>query len=330
MAELVSNYDSLLCDLDGVVYLGAKAIEHSVESLNRAQGMGLKIGYVTNNASRKPESMADQLNGFGLNVLPDEVIGSARAAAKMLAERIPTGSKVLVVGGDGLRSEVAALGFEIVEDATSVPAAVIQGFSPDLGWKHLAEASYAIQNGAIWLATNQDWTIPREGGIAPGNGTMVSAVHTAVGILPDFAGKPFRPIFDSAINQLGVIRPLFIGDRLDTDIRGANNYGMDSACVMTGIATRKELLAAKKEDRPRFILEDLRELFTEYPEVEKTKHGYKCKKSKVEIAGTQVMVTKGDPGSIDALRCATQLVWNSAVPIYGLEIDSRLYESGSK
>jgi glycerol-1-phosphatase len=329
VAALVSHYDSLLLDLDGVVYLGAKPVVHAVESINQAQSNGLKVGYVTNNASRKPESIAEQLVGFGLNVEPDEVIGSARAAVKMLSQRIPAGSKVLVVGGEGLRFEVEAAGFQIVETSTDQPAAVIQGFSPEVGWKHLAEASYAIQNGAIWLATNQDWTIPREAGIAPGNGTLVSAVHTAVGILPDFAGKPFRPIFDSAIDQLNISRPLFIGDRLDTDIRGANNFGIDSACVMTGIATRKELLSAKKEDRPKFIIGDLRELFAEYPAVKATKHGFKCNKTEVEIAGTQVMVSKGDPKSLDALRCATELIWSSKTPIYGLEVDSRLYESGS-
>lgn len=326
MARLIDAYDSLLLDLDGVVYLGNKAVEHAIESINRAEAEGFKIGYVTNNASRRPEVIAEQLSRFGLNVTADKVVGSARAAAKMLAERIPAGSKVLVVGGDGLSSEVEALGFQVVSEAANSPAAVIQGFSPDVGWKHLAEAAYAIQAGAIWLATNQDWTIPREGGIAPGNGTLVSAVHTAVGILPDFAGKPFRPIFQSAVEQLGVSRPLMIGDRLDTDIRGAVGFGIDSACVMTGVATRKELLAAKVEDRPTYILQDMRSLFEEYEFPKTTKHGMKLGKVEVEKLVTNVRVTKGDAGSLEALRCATQLIWNSPVPIYGLDVEPALYE----
>jgi glycerol-1-phosphatase len=325
VAAVVSSYDSVLFDLDGVVYLGKESIPFAVESINRVQEMGLKVGYVTNNSSRKADSISDQLVGFGLDANSAQVVGSARAGAKMLAERIPAGSKVLVIGGEGLAFEVRALGFELVESSKDAPIAVIQGFSPDLGWKDLAEASYAIQNGAIWLATNQDWTIPREAGIAPGNGTLVSAVHTAVGILPDFAGKPFRPIYDQALQQLDIKRPLFVGDRLDTDIRGANNFGIDSACVMTGIASRKELLSAKPEDRPTFIFSDLRDLFCEYPTVKKTKHGLSCNKVEVEVAGTQVMVTKGDPGSMDALRAATQLIWSQEQPIYALEIDSRLH-----
>jgi HAD superfamily hydrolase (TIGR01450 family) len=326
VARLIDAYDSLFLDLDGVVYLGAKAVEHAIESINRAEAEGLKIGYVTNNASRRPEAIADQLSQFGLNVDASKVVGSARAAVKMLSERIPPGSKVLVVGGDGLTSEVAALGFEVVDSASTQPAAVIQGFSPDVGWRQLAEAAFAIQQGAIWLATNQDWTIPREGGIAPGNGTLVSAVHTAVGILPDFAGKPYRPIFESAVAQLGVKKPLMIGDRLDTDIRGGNNFGIDTACVMTGVATKKELLAAKPEDRPTFILEDLRELFVDYEQPKPSRHGLKLRKSEVELLATRVRVTKGDPKSIDSLRCASQLIWGSAVPIYGLDVEPALYD----
>lgn len=325
MARLIDEFDSVLFDLDGVVYLGSKAIPHAVETINKLHQEGVIVGYVTNNSSRKPETIAEQLNGFGLSVAPDEVIGSARAGAKMLLDRVDRGSKVLVVGGEGLRFEVEALGFEVVASADDNPAAVIQGFSPDVGWTHLAEAAFAIQRGAIWLATNQDWTIPREGGIAPGNGTLVSAVHTAVGILPDFAGKPFAPIYQSALDQLGVKKPLFVGDRLDTDIRGAHNFGMASACVMTGVASRRELIGAKLEDRPDFILEDLRGLLVEYQKPKLTKRGQSLNKTSVELLGTKVLVTDGDPKGLDALKAATQLIWSSSIPIYGLDVEEALH-----
>lgn len=325
MARLIDGYDSVLLDLDGVVYLGAQAIQHAVESINKLSSEGIKVGYVTNNSSRKPETIAKQLSDFGLSVDSNQVIGSARAGAKMLAERVPPGARVLVVGGEGLRSEVEALGFEVVSKADQNPAAVIQGFAPDVGWTHLAEASFAIQRGALWLATNQDWTIPREGGVAPGNGTLVSAVHTAVGILPDFAGKPFAPIFQSALDQLQISKPLFVGDRLDTDIRGANNFGMASACVMTGVASRRELIGARSEDRPTYIIEDLRSLFVEYQEPKITKRGRSLNKVDVELLGTKVLVTHGDPKSLDALKAATQLIWSSSIPIYGLEVEEALH-----
>lgn len=325
MERLIDQFDSVLLDLDGVVYLGAKAVPHAVESINRLAGEGVTVGYVTNNSSRRPEVIAEQLNGFGLSVEPNQVIGSARAGAKMLADRIPAGSKVLVVGGEGLKSEVESLGFTLVDRAQDDPAAVIQGFAPEVGWVHLAEAAFAIQRGAVWVATNQDWTIPREGGIAPGNGTLVSAVHTAVGILPDFAGKPFAPIYQSAIDQLNISRPLFVGDRLDTDVRGAHNFGMASACVMTGVASRRELIGARAEDRPNYIIEDLRGLFEPYRSPKVTKRGRSLGKVDVELLGTKVMVTAGDPRSHDALKAATELIWSSSIPIYGLEVEEALY-----
>jgi hypothetical protein len=154
---------------------------------------------------------------------------------------------------------------------------------------------------------------------------LVSAVHTAVGILPDFAGKPFAPIFQSALDQLGVAKPLFVGDRLDTDIRGANNFGMASACVLTGVASRRELIGAREEDRPDFIITDLRDLLSEYQHPREVKRGLKLGEVQVELLGTKVLVSEGDPRSIEALKAATQLIWSSSIPIYGLEVEEALY-----
>lgn len=321
---LIDNFDSLFLDLDGVVYRGAEAIPGAVEAINKADQMGKKIAYITNNASRTPQAIAEQLNGYGLTVQPEQIIGSAAAGVRLLATKVPAGAKVLVVGGEGLRREVSDSGFELVEDASSQPDAVIQGFSKDIGWQQLAEAAFAIQAGAVWVATNQDWTLPLERGIAPGNGTLVGAVHTAVGILPEFAGKPFRPIFDAALQQMQVQRPLMIGDRLDTDIKGAITAGIQSATVMTGVVGNRELLGAKTDERPNFVLADMNDLFADYPEAKPTKHGVRVGKSEVELLGDRVLLTAGHPATIDTLRAATNLIWTSGRPIYGLQVDAEL------
>ena len=321
---LIDNFDSLFLDLDGVVYRGAEAIDGAVEAINRADSLDKKIAYITNNASRTPQAIAEQLNGYGLTVQPEQIIGSAAAGVRLLATKVPAGAKVLVVGGEGLRREVSDSGFELVEDASSQPDAVIQGFSKDIGWQQLAEAAFAIQAGAVWVATNQDWTLPLERGIAPGNGTLVGAVHTAVGILPEFAGKPFRPIFDAALQQMQVQRPLMIGDRLDTDIKGAITAGIQSATVMTGVVGNKELLGAKTDERPNFVLTDMNDLFADYPEAKPTKHGVRVGKSEVELLGDRVLLTAGHPATIDTLRAATNLIWTSGRPIYGLQVDAEL------
>jgi HAD superfamily hydrolase (TIGR01457 family) len=323
---LFSAYDTLFFDLDGVIYAGVDAIPGAVESVNRLMAKKVRVGYITNNSSRKPETIAEQLQSFGIDAQPDDVISSGQTGVELLATKIPANSKVLVVGGEGLRQFVSRAGFEIVASSDDQPAAVIQGFSPDVSWTHLAEASYAIANGAKWVATNQDWTIPREKGLAPGNGTLVSAVHTAVGILPDVAGKPEPAIFETATRQFGSEKAAFIGDRIDTDVVGANRAGMDSILVMTGVSTRKELLGIDASGRPKYILESLVQLFDSYEHPKQIKFGYTCMGARVELLAGKVRVIEGDPKSLGALRAACAVIWNSDTPIYGLDVEAALYE----
>ena len=126
----------------------------------------------------------------------------------------------------------------------------MQGFSPDIGWKDLAEASYVVAGGALWVATNTDWSIPQARGIAPGNGTLVAAVAAATGKSPIVAGKPEAPLFHAAAKRLAADRPLVVGDRLDTDILGGNNAGFATVAVLTGVDTRESILAAAPWNAP--------------------------------------------------------------------------------
>lgn len=325
-AKVFDKFETLLLDLDGVIYEGQNAIVDSVESIKELRSKGIQVGYITNNSSRTPETIANQLRSFGLELDADQVISSAQAGVELLSTLIPAGAKVLVVGGEGLRSRVLEAGFEIVSTSESKPTAVIQGFAPDVSWKDLAEASYSIQGGAVWVATNQDWTIPREKGIAPGNGTLVSAVHTAVGQLPKVAGKPERAIFETAIREFSAQNAIYVGDRLDTDVVGANRAGIGSGLVLTGVTTRKELLAAKPESRPQYVLETLKDLTSAYRHPEKTKRGYKLGKAEVENLGDKVVVTFGDPKSVDALKAACLTIWNCGTPIHLLDVEPALYE----
>lgn len=325
-AKIFDEFETLLLDLDGVIYEGANAIIDAAETIEALQAVGLPIGYVTNNSSRTPGAIAKQLEGFGISLRDGDVISSAQAGVELLANLIPAGSKVLVVGGEGLRMATKLAGFELVSSSDEAPAAVIQGFSPDVSWQDLAEASYSIQGGAKWVATNQDWTIPREKGIAPGNGTLVSAVHTAVGQLPLVAGKPKPAIFETALRAFDSQSAIYVGDRLDTDVAGANASGIGAALVMTGVTTRKELLAAKVEERPRFILQTLKDLLEPYQAPVKTKRGYRLGDTEVELLGQKVMVTLGEPSSLAALKCACRVIWESGRIIHQLEVEPALYE----
>ena len=328
-AAPLDGVDVVLADLDGVVYAGGEALPHAVESLNRARE-GRRLGYITNNASRTDASVAAHLGELGLPTAADEIVTSPQAAMRLLTTMIPAGSTILVVGGDGLVDETEKAGFVVTRSADDEPAAVVQGFAPEVGWLQLAEAAYALkvpedEGGIPWVATNTDWTIPQARGVAPGNGTLVSAVHTAVGRLATVAGKPETPIFEEAVARFGAKSPLFLGDRLDTDIVGANRAGIGSALVLTGIDRPKHVLAAAKDSQPTFLLSDLRELHEPYPEARVRDGIVTVRGASVRVEGPDVRILSEGDRPIDLLRAGARAIWDTGRAIYGFRVPERLY-----
>ncbi|MEV0373944.1 HAD-IIA family hydrolase [Streptomyces sp. NPDC050636] len=308
---LSEAYDTALLDLDGVVYAGGHAIEHAVESLTVARDGGMHLAYVTNNASRTPEAVAAQLSGFGLPTGPADVITSAQAVARLIAEQVPSGARVLAIGGEGLRVALRERGLAPVASADDDPAAVVQGYDPTLDWERLAEAAYAVQRGVPWFASNTDLTIPKERGIAPGNGALVEVVRIAAGGTPQVAGKPQPPMHRETVLRTGAERPLVIGDRLDTDIEGAYNGGVDSLLVLTGVTTAAELLAAPPQHRPTYVDADLRGVLEPQPDVVPVDGGFRCGGWRAETAG-DVLVLDGDGTPLDGLRALCAAAWTAA------------------
>lgn len=307
---LIRSFDAVLSDLDGVVYAGKHAVPGAVEAYGRLGDAGVALAYITNNASRSEEEIAAHLRELGVPADGEHVFGSALAGAELLAARVPAGAKVLVTGSEALRHHVRGLGFAVVVSAEDSPAAVIQGFDPGIGWKDLAEASYAVAAGALWVATNTDMSIPQSRGLAPGNGTLVAAVASASGKAPLVAGKPHPPLFLSAAAHLGSERPLVIGDRLDTDILGGNRAGMATALVLTGVDTAQAALAAPVDERPRYILPDLGALYVAYPETLAVPDdgGYRCGESAAQVRDGAVVVD-GEPDRLDSWRAACAAWW---------------------
>ena len=254
------THDALLVDLDGTVYRGPVAIDGAVASLEAARGRGIALAYVTNNASRAPQQVADHLAELGLTVDVDDVVTSAQAGAAVLTEHCRPGSRVLVVGTESLADEVRAVGLEPVRSAADEPVAVIQGHSPDTGWAELAEATVVLRGGATWVACNVDRTLPHERGLLPGNGAMVAALRAASDREPIVAGKPAAPLMRQSTERVGSRCPLVVGDRLDTDVAGAHEIGADSLLVLTGVSTATDLLVAPPALRPTHVAADLRVL----------------------------------------------------------------------
>ncbi len=219
----------------------------------------MRLAYVTNNALRTPDAVAAHLTELGIPAQAGDVITSAQAVARLIADQVPQGSRVLVVGGEGLRVALRERGLVPVESADDDPAAVVQGYGgPELPWGRFAEASYAVARGVPWFASNTDLTIPSGRGIAPGNGAAVEVVRIATGAEPQVAGKPLPPMHRETILRTGAERPLVVGDRLDTDIEGAFNGGVDSLLVLTGVTDGAQLLSAPPHHRPTYVDADLR------------------------------------------------------------------------
>jgi glycerol 3-phosphatase-2 len=261
--SLVGAYAAVVCDLDGVVYRGPEAVPHAVEALRR---LSVPLLYATNNASRTPEDVARHLTELGLECSPQAVATSAQAAAWLLGHDLDRAARVLAVGGDGVAVALGEAGFEAVRSGgtgDAGPSAVVQGYGPGVTAADLAEAAYAIEAGARWVATNTDATLPTNRGVAPGNGSLVAAVARAVGHEPDaVAGKPEPPLYRLCAErlELDVTRVLAVGDRLETDIAGAVAAGMDSLLVLTGVDDLDAVLDAPAGARPTHVATDLRAL----------------------------------------------------------------------
>ncbi|WKK22614.1 HAD-IIA family hydrolase [Streptomyces olivoreticuli] len=309
---LCAAYDTALLDLDGVVYAGGEAIAYAVESLGTARDGGMHLAYVTNNAARTPQTVAAHLTDLGVPAEPSDVITSAQAVARLIADQIPAGSRVLVIGAEGLRVALEERGLVPVDSADDDPAAVAQGYGgPDMPWSRLAEASYAVARGVPWFASNTDLTIPSARGIAPGNGAAVQVVRIATGAEPQVAGKPLPPMHRETVLRTGAERPLVVGDRLDTDIEGAHVGGVDSLLVLTGVTTAAQLLAAPPEHRPTYVAEDLRGLLVAQPGVDAVDGGFRCEGWTASVAGSELVLTgSGEP--VDGLRALCGAAWSAA------------------
>ena len=272
---LSEHYDAALLDLDGVVYLGGMPIPGAADALAVAAKRSMKLAYVTNNASRTPNAIAAQLTGMGVPATATDIVTSAQAAAHILADQLPAGAPVLVVGGTGLRLAIRDRGLRPVTTAADRPLAVVQGYSPAISYGLLAEAAIALNAGALYVASNADATLPTPRGPQPGNGSLVEVLVHATGHEPVIAGKPELPLHAESVERVGAKRPLVVGDRLDTDIEGAVRGGTDSMLVLTGVSRPADLLLAGPQQRPTYLAADLSGLNASHPEVTRNGGGSK-------------------------------------------------------
>ncbi|MCV7178900.1 HAD-IIA family hydrolase [Mycolicibacterium sphagni] len=308
MTTLARQHDCLLLDLDGTVFRGHEPTEGAIAALDAAHTRKL---FVTNNASRAADDVAAHLRELGFTAHADDVVTSAQSAARLLAEQLEPGSKVLIVGTDALAGEIEAVGLRAVRQFDDHPVAVVQGHSIATGWADLAEAALAIRAGALWVAANVDRTLPTERGLLPGNGSMVAALRTATDAEPQVAGKPAPALMRDALGRGSFDDPLVVGDRLDTDIAGANAADLPSLMVLCGVSTAAEAVHAVPEQRPTYIGADLRDLH----ESADTLKVAEQPAWRVEVRDGVITVAAagGDPGAdgLSVVRATARAVWNT-------------------
>jgi glycerol-1-phosphatase len=322
---LIGAVDGIVCDLDGVIYRGHQGVPHAVESLLSALSSGVKVVYATNNASRSPAEVSAHLDSLGLPGPISRVVTSAQAGAGYVAKRCPAGSRVLAIGGPGVSLALQEAGLAPVSAQTTSqqttrsdqsPVAVLQGYGSQVDWTDLAEAAYAVQAGALWVATNVDSTLPTDKGVAPGNGALVGAVRQAVHTDPVVVGKPHTPLYELSLSVLEstIDRTLAIGDRLDTDIVGATAAGMDSLFVFGGVHRWADVVGAQTAARPRYVATDLRCLqlgYTEPIQDVQDPSRWLCGGAHAAVSARDELVVSHSGSLNERLRAALAALWHA-------------------
>ena len=305
--ELCDVHDLVMLDLDGVVYVGGAAVPGAAASISAARERGMHPAFITNNASRTPETVADHLTELGVPARVADVVTSAQAAARVLAQELPRGARVVLLGAAGLEQALEAEGLEPVgvEDDAE---AVVTGYGPDVLWRDVMQAAVRIRDGLRWVASNTDMSIPTPYGTAPGHGVLVETLRRFTGVDPVVAGKPERPLLEETIRRVGGERPLMVGDRLDTDIEGAVRLGIPSLLVRTGVSGLGDLVAARREERPTYLAADLSGLLRPHPQVHQDGGAWECGGWRAEVVdGALRVVGEGTPD--DWWRAAASAAW---------------------
>lgn len=305
--RLFEEFDAVYFDLDGVLYRGLTAVSGAAETVLELVRCARGVAYVTNNASRTPGEVAANLNELGIPATASEVVTSSQVAVEILATRVPADSRVFVVGGDGVAQSLREAGFTPSRDPRGC-VAVVQGFGPQVSWEELAQASYLIQNGAIWIATNLDSTFPTQLGIAPGNGSFVAAVGNAVGREPDgVGGKPYRSMMDKTMAVVPAKAPLLVGDRYDTDISAGVAAGIPTMLVLSGVCAPADVWSSRI--RADYLGESVQDLITDYTGAQESPDGYSCGEAKAVYVAAELVVRATGGTRLERLRAADSLKW---------------------
>lgn len=263
---------NLILDMDGVLWRGSTAVPGLTDFIATLHRQNINFVFATNNASRTIDGYIAKFSKMGVTVSAEQILTAGYTTASHLAQKYPSGSSVFVLGYDGLHHALRQVGFNVINNAREQlsPAdiaphfntyphvdLVVVGFNLNVNYTAFALAAGYINRGATFYGSNADSSFPHETGTLPGAGSFLALLETATGATPTVIGKPNRYIFEEALVRLGgsPADTAMVGDRLNTDVQGAKNSGLNSILVYSGIATPDDV--AVSELQPDYIFDDI-------------------------------------------------------------------------
>jgi 4-nitrophenyl phosphatase len=255
-----SKIESIILDMDGVLWQEDKPIGNLPKIFSDINALGLKVALATNNATKSIKEFQKKLQAFGITLEPWQIVNSAQATAHFLNQKFADKGPVYIVGESGLMEILAENGFYHQENN---PLAVVVALDRGINYEKLRKATLFIRSGIPFIGTNPDRTFPTPEGQVPGAGSILATIEAATGVQPFVIGKPNIIMYQFALERLGSIpeRTLVVGDRLETDIAGAQKLGSPCALVLSGVTDEES--AWKWNPSPEIIVDNLTDLIND-------------------------------------------------------------------
>lgn len=255
----LKDIHAFIVDMDGVIWRGKRTLPGVQAFFQLLEENNLPFLVATNNSTAIPERISEKFAELHIDLDPEQIVTSSSATAQFIGQTFPEIERIYCIGEQGLQRELHAMGFQLTAGADDAQAVVV-GFDHHINWSKLEEATLAILDGALFIGTNPDPSIPTERGIAPGNGAVLAALRAATKVDPHIVGKPEPHIYLMATERIQAQpqRTLVIGDRLETDIAGGRRAGMPTCLMLTGVSRKEDLETSSIQ--PDWVFSDLTEL----------------------------------------------------------------------
>lgn len=255
----LKEIEALILDMDGVIWKDDQPIGDLPKMFEKITQLDLRVILATNNSTRTVNQYIDKTKSLGIQLKKWQIITSSQTVVDYLQENFPGGSSIFVVGEEGLVEALSENGFKVGTGIENISAVVV-GMDRNVTYEKLKLATLLIRRGAAFIGSNSDKTFPTPEGLVPGAGSILSAIETATGVHPIVTGKPDERIYRIALDRLksSPQETLVVGDRLETDIYGAQICGCRTALVLSGVTTKDQLITWNP--KPDIIADNLSEI----------------------------------------------------------------------